>query len=194
MQAAVKASIVTLQKQIHPGGMKCAHGRSLPAQRRRNAVVRAGLAADPLKAEVIHWWTSGGESAAVKVFADAYDKAGGQWIDSAIAGGEQARTAGINRIVGGNPPTMMQFNTLSAQLDELVKNDLLPISTPKPRRASGRTFRRRRSSPPRCAMGISTRCRSTFTARTGQHNKKVFADAGLEEPKSRATSSPPAPS
>ena len=27
------------------------------------------------KAEVMHWWTSGGESAAVKVFADAYTKA-----------------------------------------------------------------------------------------------------------------------
>jgi len=83
-------------------------------------------AAEPLKAEVIHWWTSGGEAAAVKVLADAYDKAGGQWIDSAIAGGggEAARTAGINRIVGGNPPTMMQFNT-GKQLDELVSNAYL---------------------------------------------------------------------
>ena len=80
--------------------------------------------AEPLKAEVIHWWTSGGEAAAVKVFADAYNQAGGQWVDSAIAGGEAARTAGINRIVGGNPPTMMQFNT-GKQLDELVKNGLL---------------------------------------------------------------------
>jgi len=62
----------------------------------------------------------------VKVFDDAYDKAGGQWVDSAIAGvgGEAARTAGINRIVGGNPPTMMQFNT-GKQLDELVGNSYL---------------------------------------------------------------------
>ncbi len=82
------------------------------------------LAADPMKAEVIHWWTSGGESAAVKVFADAFDKAGGQWIDSAVAGGEAARAAGVNRIIGGNPPTMMQFNT-GKQLDELVNNHLL---------------------------------------------------------------------
>ena len=82
--------------------------------------------ADPQKAEVIHWWTSGGEAAAVKVFADAYNAAGGQWIDSAIAGGggEAARTAGINRIVGGNPPTMMQFNT-GKQLDEMVANGYL---------------------------------------------------------------------
>ncbi len=75
------------------------------------------------KAEVIHWWTSGGESAAVKVFADAFNAAGGTWVDSAIAGGEAARTAGINRIVGGKPPTAMQFNT-GKQFDELVANGL----------------------------------------------------------------------
>lgn len=83
-------------------------------------------AADAPKAEVIHWWTSGGEAAAVKVFADAFNAAGGQWIDDAVAGGggEAARTAGINRIVAGNPPTMMQFNT-GKQLDELVANGYL---------------------------------------------------------------------
>ncbi len=32
------------------------------------------LAQDKPKAEVMHWWTSGGESAAVKVFADQYNK------------------------------------------------------------------------------------------------------------------------
>jgi glucose/mannose transport system substrate-binding protein len=76
------------------------------------------------KAEVIHWWTSGGESAAVKVFADAFTQAGGVWVDTAIAGGANARTAAINRTVGGNPPTAMQFNT-GKQFDELVENELL---------------------------------------------------------------------
>lgn len=80
--------------------------------------------AEDMKAEVLHWWTSGGESAAVKVFADAFTEAGGEWIDSAIAGGEQARAAGISRIVGGEPPTMMQFNT-GQQFDELVAEGLL---------------------------------------------------------------------
>ncbi|MEJ1161903.1 ABC transporter substrate-binding protein [Prosthecomicrobium sp. N25] len=77
-----------------------------------------------LKAEVIHWWTSGGESAAVKVFADQFTKAGGTWIDTAIAGGANARTAAINRVVGGKPPTAMQFNT-GKQFDDLVAGDLL---------------------------------------------------------------------
>jgi len=80
--------------------------------------------AQEMKAEVIHWWTSGGESAAVQVFADKFTEAGGTWIDTAIAIGENARTAGINRIVGGNPPTAMQFNT-GKQFDELVANGLL---------------------------------------------------------------------
>ncbi len=76
------------------------------------------------RAEVIHWWTSGGESAAVAVFAQAYTKAGGTWVDTAIAGGPNARTAAINRTVGGDPPTAMQFNT-GQQFDELVEADML---------------------------------------------------------------------
>lgn len=76
------------------------------------------------RAEVIHWWTSGGESAALKVYADAFVKAGGTWVDNAIAGGANARTAAINRVVGGDPPTAMQFNT-GKQFDDLVENDLL---------------------------------------------------------------------
>src|SRR5437868_14163346 len=65
----------------------------------------------PLKAEVIHWWTSGGESAAVKTLAEAYKAQGGVWVDTAVALGEQARSVAINRIAGGNPPTAAQFNT-----------------------------------------------------------------------------------
>jgi glucose/mannose transport system substrate-binding protein len=87
-------------------------------------VCSTGAAAQDMKAEVIHWWTSGGESAAVKVFADQFTKAGGTWIDTAVAGGVNARTAAINRTVGGNPPTAMQFNT-GKQFDELVEGNML---------------------------------------------------------------------
>jgi glucose/mannose transport system substrate-binding protein len=80
--------------------------------------------AEKLKAEVIHWWTSGGESAAVKVFADAFNAAGGEWIDTAIAIGENARAAAINRVIGGNPPTAMQFNT-GKQFDDIVAQGLV---------------------------------------------------------------------
>ena len=82
------------------------------------------MAQEKLKAEVIHWWTSGGEAAAVKVFADKFNEAGGEWVDSAIAGGEASRSATINRIVGGNPPTAAQFNT-GKQFQDLTKQGLL---------------------------------------------------------------------
>ena len=71
------------------------------------------------RAEVIHWWTSGGEAAAVKELANAYKAAGGTWVDTAIAGGESARATAINRMVGGTPPTAAQFNT-SQQFRDLI--------------------------------------------------------------------------
>lgn len=86
-------------------------------------VSAASQAAGP-RAEVIHWWTSGGESAAVKKIAEAYRAVGGVWVDTAIALGEQARSVTINRIVGGNPPTAAQFNT-SKQFLDLVEQGML---------------------------------------------------------------------
>ena len=79
------------------------------------------------KAEVIHWWTSGGESAAVKTLAEAYRSAGGVWVDTAVALGEQARSVAINRIVGGNPSTAAQFNTTKQFLDLVEQGMLNPI-------------------------------------------------------------------
>ena len=76
------------------------------------------------KAEVMHWWTSAGESAAIKEIADAYNAAGGEWVDSAVAGGDQARAAAINRMIGGNPPTAAQFNT-SKQFTDLITEGML---------------------------------------------------------------------
>ncbi|MFL6627251.1 MAG: ABC transporter substrate-binding protein [Vitreoscilla sp.] len=84
----------------------------------------AGAQAQANRAEVLHWWTSGGESAAVKELATAYTKAGGTWVDAAIAGGEQARAATVNRMVGGTPPTAAQFNT-SKQFLDLIDQGLL---------------------------------------------------------------------
>ncbi len=91
-----------------------------------SALIACGLTlpAWAQKAEVIHWWTSGGESAALKQLAEAYNKAGGQWVDNAIAGGDNARAAALNRIAGGNPPAASQFNT-SKQYHELIEAGLL---------------------------------------------------------------------
>jgi len=83
-----------------------------------------GAHAQANKAEVLHWWTSGGESAAVKELANAYTQAGGTWVDAAIAGGEQARSAAVNRMIGGTPPTAAQFNT-SKQFLDLIDQGML---------------------------------------------------------------------
>jgi glucose/mannose transport system substrate-binding protein len=83
----------------------------------------AARAADP-KPDVIHWWTSNSEAAAVRTIADAYRKQGGVWNDAAIAGADQARATAINRIVGGNPPMAAQFNT-TKQFTDLVEQGML---------------------------------------------------------------------
>lgn len=75
-------------------------------------------------AEVMHWWVSGGESAAIQEVAKAYEAAGGVWKDNATAGGEVAISAIIARIAGGNPPTAAQM-PLGKQLDDLVAQGLL---------------------------------------------------------------------
>jgi glucose/mannose transport system substrate-binding protein len=78
------------------------------------------------KAEVIHWWTSGGEAAAIKEFSTMYTKQGGTWQDNPIAGGGggAARTVIINRMQGGDPPTAAQFN-YSNQYREAINAGLL---------------------------------------------------------------------
>lgn len=75
--------------------------------------------------EVIHWWTSGGEQAAISVFADAFEASGpDRWIDTGIAGGDNARTATLQRILGGDPPEAAHFN-ISRQFEELVEAGML---------------------------------------------------------------------
>lgn len=139
--------------------------------------------AQEMQAEVLHWWTSGGESAAVKVFADQFTAAGGTWVDTAIAGGQNARTAGINRIVGGNPPTAMQFNT-GKQFDELVSNELL--GDLEEVAAAGKW----REVLPPAITEAATRDGKFFAVPVNIHginwlwyNKQVLADAGIAEPK-----------
>src|SRR5664279_794681 len=75
--------------------------------------------------EVTHWWTSGGESAAVAEFAKAVDASGDHWVDGAIAGsGDVARPIIISRILGGNPMGATQLNP-GHDADELIKAGLM---------------------------------------------------------------------
>ena len=74
--------------------------------------------------EVMHWWTSGGEQAAVSVFAREFEEAGDTWKDTAIAGGPNARAAMMQRTLGGDPPGAAQFNP-GRQYEELIEAGLL---------------------------------------------------------------------
>jgi glucose/mannose transport system substrate-binding protein len=75
--------------------------------------------------EVTHWWTSGGEAAAVAEMAKAFDASGDKWVDGAIAGGGgTARPIMISRITGGDPMGATQFNH-GQQALELVEAGLM---------------------------------------------------------------------
>ena len=61
--------------------------------------------------EVLHWWTSGGEAAALNVLKEDLAAKGIGWVDMPVAGGggEAAMTALRARVTAGNPPTAVQM-------------------------------------------------------------------------------------
>ncbi len=76
--------------------------------------------------EVTHWWTSGGEAAAVAEFAKAFNEnTEHNWVDGAIAGsGGTARPIIVSRILGGDPMGATQLNH-GRQAEELIEAGLL---------------------------------------------------------------------
>ena len=83
------------------------------------------LCAHATDLEVTHWWTSGGEAAAVAEFAKAFNATGNNWVDGAIAGsGGTARPIIISRIIGGDPMGATQLNH-GRQAEELIQEGLL---------------------------------------------------------------------
>jgi len=76
----------------------------------------AGAASGPAQAagqtvEVMHWWTSAGESAALNVLKKKLESEGIQWRDAPVAGGggDAAMTALRARVTSGDPPTAAQL-------------------------------------------------------------------------------------
>ena len=61
--------------------------------------------------EVLHWWTSGGEAAALNVLKQNLEKEGVAWEDMPVAGGggTEAMTVLRSRATSGNPPTAAQM-------------------------------------------------------------------------------------
>jgi len=69
------------------------------------------------QAEVLHWWTSGGEAKALKALKEDYEANGGTWIDSPIAGGcgDAAMTVLRTRVLAGDAPAAVQLKGPSIQ-------------------------------------------------------------------------------
>jgi|SRR5579871_1990635 len=84
----------------------------------------SSLPAAAQPADVIHFWTSGGESRAVAVFAREYEKRGGKWIDDPAVGPQAEISLAMNRIAGGNPPAAMQWQA-GAPTREMAAQGLL---------------------------------------------------------------------
>jgi glucose/mannose transport system substrate-binding protein len=61
--------------------------------------------------EVLHWWTSGGEAAALNVLKEDLASKGIGWIDMPVAGGggTEAMTVLRARVTAGDPPTAVQM-------------------------------------------------------------------------------------
>lgn len=147
------------------------------------ALDRAASAAPEL--EVMHWLTSGGESASLSVVRQTFQDRGGQWRDTPVPGGSSARAAAVNRILGGNPPPVFLFS-LGAQLTELSAHGLV---TPAP----GADRQWDRVLPPLLAR--AARYRDRYMAAPlnihGEnwmfYNAGLLQQAGLEVPHSWAS-------
>ena len=74
-------------------------------------LVVAANAADIKEVQMLHWWTSGGEAAALNVLKQDLAKEGYAWKDVPVAGGggEGAMTALKAMVAAGNPPTASQI-------------------------------------------------------------------------------------
>jgi glucose/mannose transport system substrate-binding protein len=68
-------------------------------------------AVDIKEVQMLHWWTSGGEAAALNVLKQDLAKEGYSWKDVPVAGGggEGAMTALKAMVAAGNPPTASQI-------------------------------------------------------------------------------------
>ena len=135
--------------------------------------------------EVTHWWTSGGEAAAVAEFAKAFDATGNKWVDGAIAGGgSTARPVMVSRITGGDPMAAFQFNT-GRQAEELIQAGLLRDMTDIAKKEKWLEVIRPKSLLEGCTVDGKVYC-VVVNIHSWQWlwlSNKAFADAGVAVPK-----------
>ncbi|MBN9046756.1 MAG: carbohydrate ABC transporter substrate-binding protein [Rhizobiales bacterium] len=92
----------------------------------------AAFAAGKENVEVLHWWTSGGEAAALNVLKKDLEKKGISWTDMPVAGGggSEAMTVLRARVTAGNPPTAVQMLGFDIKdwADQGVLSNLDPVA------------------------------------------------------------------
>ena len=145
------------------------------------ALPSAALATD---LEVTHWWTSGGEAAAVAEFAKAFDATGNKWIDGAIAGsGDTARPIIISRILGGNPMGATQLNP-GTDADELIAAGLMQDLTDLAIKEDWAHILRPASQLESCTKDGKVYCVpvNLHSAQWMWVNRHVFEDNGMPVP------------
>ncbi len=135
--------------------------------------------------EVTHWWTSGGEAAAVAELAKAFDATGNKWVDGAIAGsGGTARPIMISRITGGDPMGATQFNH-GRQAEELVQAGLMKDLTAVAEKEGWAKIVNPSSLLDSCTIDGKIYC-APVNIHSWQWiwlSNKAFADAGVAVPK-----------
>jgi glucose/mannose transport system substrate-binding protein len=149
------------------------------------AVLGPAHAEDKPKAEVMTSWTSGGEAAALNIIKTEFEKRGGEWKDSSIAGFGAADAAFQNRIVAGDPPTAKQV-VIGHDPADFIKQGLMnPIDDVA---QTGKWA----DALPKSIYDFISADGKVYLAPTGAHgeswvfySKEAFAKAGIpEEPKS----------
>ncbi len=150
------------------------------------AALMAPTFASATDLEVIHWWTSKGESAAVAQFAKAFDNdgQGDHWVDSAIALGETARSTIMQRILGGDPPGAAQFNP-GREYEELIKNNQLLALDDVAKAGNWAKVIRPQRIQGACLVDGHWYCVpvNIHSWPWGWYSKTAFAKAGLAEPR-----------
>jgi glucose/mannose transport system substrate-binding protein len=135
--------------------------------------------------EVLHWWTSGGEAAALNVLKQNLEKAGTEWQDMPVAGGggEQAMTALRARVTAGNPPVASQMlgfditdwakQGVVADLNQLAANEGWEKVVPPALQAFSKYDGKWIAAP------VNVHSTNWVWA-----NKKIFDELGLKQPTS----------
>lgn len=98
-----------------------------------SALATASFAHAEPTAEVLHWWTSGGEAKAVAALKEDFEAKGGKWVDSPVAGGggDAAMTVLRSRVLSGDAPAAVQLKVRRSRIGPNRARLLISMTLPK---------------------------------------------------------------